>query len=96
MTGRKRRKTQNGRNKRKAIRDTVLRWTDAIVPYIFVTGHFSKYSCCKRQLKEERKTNEKKNENKRKSEKKRKMKKMNIKSEQKSEQKRVNNHWLEL
>ncbi|XP_060580699.1 balbiani ring protein 3-like isoform X2 [Ruditapes philippinarum] len=28
------------RTKRKAIRDTVLRWTDGIVPYRFVPGHF--------------------------------------------------------
>ncbi|XP_045199753.2 zinc metalloproteinase nas-15-like isoform X2 [Mercenaria mercenaria] len=28
------------RTKRKAIRDTVLRWTDGVIPYRFVSGHF--------------------------------------------------------
>lgn len=43
ISGRLRRKTARGsRNKRKAIRDPVLRWNEAVVPYKFVTGHFSK------------------------------------------------------
>lgn len=36
-------KKHGKRTKRKAIRDTVLRWTDGIVPYRFVSGHFRKF-----------------------------------------------------
>lgn len=42
LTGRKRRKSKTGRTKRKAIRDTVLRWKDGIIPFKYVTNHFSK------------------------------------------------------
>ena len=38
----KRRAKKARRSKRRAIRDVVLRWDNGVMPYKYVTGHYSK------------------------------------------------------